>query len=386
MKSFIENKKAVAPLVPILVIAVIAVVIFAFAGGNIGTSDDSGDTDDEIKTGLIDEFTGDVTYKLKNFNGSSTITSADTSDLTVYLTKPDYYTSTSQVMEALDDENGLVHPFNDELLADTASPNSDGDVTFTDVVGVHGTDGGEQYGIIVVDSSTSVGADTFNTIVGTTLIEGYVDGDDINQVKIASSANEGASVGSTITLYERGEVGFYKDGEEVTGYNRAGNDEEYTDVQFSADIGLGNDYSVLENAVMYIDVVDDVANTADVEVVDVKFDGKEVKLIEMDDFKDTDEILEDAITKNAPSETGVLHVCEFDDGLFFDSKRVTDLYGSSKDLAITADADVSAATDDEGQIIVTIVGNNVHKNYELETVTFTISIDDTDANNSNVLA
>jgi hypothetical protein len=375
MKSFKKNERAVTPVIGILLLIIGVVVVAALAGVGGDTPSASTGTDDSTTktSGLLSEYSGDVSFKLYNADGKTLITSGESTTVDVYVTKPNFYTSEAQVIDAINND-GIVDPMTAGSFATGVSPDGDGLVTIDDILGDVAANGGEQYGIVIFDEATVSGTNTFNTMIGTFIVEGYsIDG--VEYVKIVSANNDGATVGSSITLTERGTVGFYDGTDEIDAYVKTSDNSDLEDASVTFGIGVADEYQTVKNAVIYLDVIDDVANVADVTLTEVKLGGTVLDFEELADFENANSDLEDAIIDNAPTAVGTMYVCEISNGVYYtELSRAKDLDDSIIPCRVTYDADMTAVTVDEGNILVYVVAGNVLKNEVLETVDFEISI------------
>ena len=256
---FKETKGAIAPVT--LLLGVIAIVVIAAAVMMY-----SGTTTPGTVGPTVGAETGDITLSFTNMNGTSVGTMAG---MTIYLTSAGVYEDYPDAYDAIDDEGGLVSPYDSSKVASAKSSTpTDGAVTFS-VVGTKydstapATYPGTDFGVVVLDSGT-LGVSSYCPLAGTikTTIHKNMDEDIVDQVI------EGIDeyLGATIELEPRGNISVYDSlgaSYDQSTYTRdtATNASE-TEKEFEIAVRLGSDKSKLYDVGTYVEELDDVQNSS----------------------------------------------------------------------------------------------------------------------------
>jgi len=380
MKIFKETKGEVTGLMVLLVILALAVVVLAIVGFQPSEVVPDGD---EVPDGVVGEQeTGAFTLSLANLAGTSV---GDDADLNVYLTSPDVYGDYADAYDILDTQGRLVDPYDATINAGSKrdTPTA-GAVSFTVTSKRYeaGSDvnTGSDFGIVIIDDGVLEG--DYNPEVGKVKINARLN----DELTVVTSVVEGVSgyLGSEISLAPRGNISFYNTlskADNMASYLLDTDDNETVeDEDFDIGVRLNADDTELRDITVYVQLEDDVVDTATLTLddIEIRVDGVKIAgttMTEVDDLTTSN-----VLRKNSPPIQGtaadsILYVVENGQ---FDLTRINE--DNLVDVTITLvdyDADMEAAgVNDTGRFIITLVPSNGHKDSDMAGDDFIFNIDE----------
>ena len=377
MKLF-KDTKAISSTMAILLLLV-AVVVGIAAMGLAPVEDE---VPDEVEAPIIaGQETGPFTLSLANLAGTSVGTDAN---ITVYLTSPDVYEDVYDAYDTIDRQGRLVDPYDPDINAGSKrSTPTDGDVSFTVTSKMYtagdDVETGSDFGIVIIDSGVLVG--DYNPEVGKVKINARLN----DELTVIATVVEGIAgfMGSEIELAPRGNISFYdtlSGDDNMASYELDTSDNEtIEDQDFDLNVRLNGDDTELRDISVYVEVRDDLTDTADLNLddVEIKVDGVKIDGTTLSEVSDL--ASNDPLRKNAPavssSTLSTLYVVE---GGQFDLTRInSDNYVAVVITLVDYDADMDAATTtDEGKFVITLVASNGHKDSEMAGDDFIFGIDE----------
>ncbi|MCK5014066.1 MAG: hypothetical protein KAS66_09620, partial [Candidatus Omnitrophica bacterium] len=336
---------------------------------------------DEIPPTIAGQETGAFTLSLANLAGTSVGTDAT---IKVYLTSPDVYTDVYEAYDAIDRQGRLVDPYDPNINAGSKrSTPTDGDVSFTVTSKEYnaGSDvnTGSDFGIVIIDDGVLIG--DYNPEVGKVKINARLN----DELTVIATVVEGVAgfMGSEVELAPRGNISFYdtlSGDDNMASYELDTSDNEtIEDQDFDLNVRLNGDDTELRDISVYVEVRDDLTDTADLNLddVEIKVDGVKIDGTTLSEVSDL--ASNDPLRKNAPavssSTLSTLYVVE---GGQFDLTRInSDNYVAVVITLVDYDADMDAATTtDEGKFVITLVASNGHKDSEMAGDDFIFGIDE----------
>ena len=374
MKKLMKDTLGVAPLVIVGIVALLLIVVYMFAGqvAVVPTAE---------VVSPVGLQSGDITLSLTNKVGTSVGTDAT---ITVYLTSPDVYSDVYDGWAAIDEEGGLVSPYDasKEAGAKTATPTT-GDVTFSITATKYDVSDPENYpgtdfGVFIKDAGVLVG--DYASELGKIKVNSRLNLDETTITTIVEGLD--GYFGSDIELAPMGNISYYdpqagNDNQATYVINPAAN-ASITDADFDLTVRLNSDNSELRDVGVYIDEVDSFAGTALLTLDDVEVWVNNAKLSGTSLTKVADLESGSAAKKNAPtaSATGTSTMWYVENGEF----DITRTNANNLDVVtikiVDYDYDLSAAgTSDQCKIIVHCVANNGHKDSDMATDDFFIDME-----------
>ena len=360
----------------LLVLAVIAVAL-------MGIAPTEEVPDEEVAPTIAGQETGAFELTLVDSNGSTLGT--DTT-LKVYLTSPDVYATVFEAYDTIDRQGRLVDPYDASIAAGSKrSTPTAGVVSFTVTSKMYtagsDVDTGTDFGIVVIDDGVLIG--DYNTEVGKIKINARLN----DELTVIATVVEGVAgyFGSEVEVAQRGNISFYDslsgDDNQASYELDTETNESIEDQDFEINVRLNGDDTELRYITTYIEVDDDLTETADLTLDDVEIALNGVKITGTSLSEVSDLASSDPLRKNAPSLVGAtadstLYVVE--DGQFDLSRINADNYDRAVITLTDYDADMSAGVGgtDECRFIVTLVASNGHKDSEMAGDDFYITIDE----------
>lgn len=379
MKLRNSERGEISTMTIVLLVLAAAVIVLAFSG--LDFKDEPEPVEDAPL--IAGQETGPVTLTFADLAGTSIGTDAD---VDVYLTSPEVYLTVYEVYDEIDSRGKLVDPYDPLVVASSKkSTPTDGAVTFsvTSKMYVAGDDvnTGSDFGIAIIDNGVAVG--DYNPEVGKIKVNARLN----DQLTVVATPVEGLPgyFAAEIELATRGNISFFDSlsgADNKTAYSLdTADNETIEDQDFDLNIRLNSDDTEVRDISVYVEVADDTTDTADLELDEVTITVGGVELTGTSLTEVSDLASDDPLRKNAPAAaaSGTVYVVS---GAMFDLSRInSDNYVKAVVTLVDYDADMSAVTtDDAGQFIVSLVGNNGHKNSDMAASTFTITVDETGTN------
>lgn len=378
MKLFKDTKAAISSTMIILLLLVAVVIGIAAMG--LAPTDVIPD-DEEAPTAIAGQETGAFSLSLANLAGTSVGTDAT---IKVYLTSPDVYDDVYDAYDTIDSQGRLVDPYDATINAGSKrSTPTDGVVSFTVTskryIAGSDVETGSDFGIVIIDDGVLIG--DYNPEVGKVKINARLN----DELTVIATVVEGVSgfMGSEIELAPRGNISFYdtlSGDDNMASYELDTSDNEtIEDQDFDLNVRLNGDDTELRDISVYVEVRDDLTDTADLNLddVEIKVDGVKITGTTLSEVSDL--ASNDPLRKNAPavssSTLSTLYVVE---GGMFDLTRInSDNYVAVVITLVDYDADMDAATTtDEGKFVITLVASNGHKDSEMAGDDFIFGIDE----------
>lgn len=365
--------------IPMVVLGIIALVVIAILAGYISPGPITTPEPASIVAGAK---SGDITLTLTNLTGTGLGTD---STVTVYLTSPGVYATVYDGWAAIDEEGGLVSPYdpNKMAAAKTGTPSSN-EVTFS-IVGKKydatnpSTYPGTDFGLFIKDAGTTPG--DYNAEIGKIKVNAR---DNLDETTIVT-VEEGLDgyMGSDISLSPIGNISFYDP--QSGSYDRGSYvldtaaNASVTDQDFTLEVRLNSDNTAARDVGIYVEELDSVQGTATLTLDDVEVwvNGKKLSGVSLTKVADLDS--GSAEKKNAPSAntSGTSTMWYVEGGEFTISRTNVNNLDAVLIKMVDFDYDVSAAnTYDKCDIKFHLVKNNGHKDSDSTGETFTYTIDE----------
>jgi hypothetical protein len=363
--KMMKDNTAMAPIMTALIIvAAIALIIWgAGVGGDAGNATTSS-TDGKNTQ-------GSVTFDLVEAGAAVTAGTVE-----VYMVEQGAYGTTFEAREALATDGELLENPAEEGsdAAVKKAPNGSGEVTFNNVVA---SEEGTYYDLYIRDTNTGVGSGKYNDQIETVYLEGGLTDDNVQTINCYKQGD--ATTGVEVTMAERGDMQFVNDEVAVTSYTLVSDNDTFTDKTKEFTMNLANDDSEVGSITVYVEVIDNVTNTADLEMNDLYINGELVTFEEVADVTFEDDLYDTAINKNKPSTDaeGTLYVATIPVADLPALERISDENYDTLNIKIAFDADLEAATLDKGTFKITCVSNNGQKDSEFESSAFNFHVYDT---------
>ena len=379
MKQIRKDTNAVSGLVMVL-LGVILIGALVMAVSMWGEAPEPG----VIAPGVAQE-SGTITLSFTYPNGTSVGT---TSTASVYLTSPDVYDTYADAYEDIDEDGGLVSPYDPTEVdgAKVGTP-STGTVDFalvarkydaTNPTAFPGTD----FGVVVLDSGTAAST-TFSPLVGKikATIHKNLDEDIVDQII------EGLDgyLGSTVELTPKGTVSIYDS--QSGGYGKANytidpaTNASLTDQDFEVSVRLSTDRTGLLDVGVYVEELDSYAGTAllTLDDVEVYINGDEMSGVSLTKTADLES--GSAEKKNTPSAsaTGTSTMWYVEGGEFDIERTNSNNLDEIVIKLVDYDYDLStgAGGSDECRVKFHFVPFNTHKDSDIMTAsTFSLIVDE----------
>ncbi|MCK4665569.1 hypothetical protein KAU33_02400 [Candidatus Dependentiae bacterium] len=380
MKIF-KDEKGISTMMTILAIVALLVIALAIAGFTMQVDEE--EEEEAPPVAIAGQETGPVSLTLIDLGGTNIGTDAD---VDVFLTSPEVYLDVYDVYDELDKRGKLVDPYHPGTVASSKkSTPTLGIVSFTVTskmyVAGDAVNNGTDFGVAIIDNGVAV-AD-YNPEVGKIKVNARLN----DELTVVATAVEGLPgyLGSEIELAPRGNISFFDSlsgADNKTAYSLDTDaNESIEDQDFDLNVRLNSDDSEVRDIVVYVEVADDTTTGADLTLDDVEIVVAGVKLTGLSLGEVSDLSSADPLRKNAPAAaaSGTVYVVE---GAMFDLTRITvDVYDKVVITLVDYDADMSGAeVDGAGQFIVSLVGNNGHKDSDMAASTFTITVDEDGTN------
>lgn len=363
MKMFKDNT-AVAPIVGILLIIVV-VAGFAYIA-NTGADDGSATATKDGKNTQ-----GSVTFSLTEDGSAVTAGTVE-----VYMVEQGAYASVFEAREALATDGKLVmNPADEDSVKSTSkTPDGSGEVTFNNIVA---SEDGTYYDLYIRDTQSGVGTGKYNDQIETIYLEGGLTEDLVQTINVYKQGE--ATVGIEVPMTERGDMQFINDEVAVTSYTLVSDNDTFVDKTKEFSLNLANDDSAVGFITVYVEVIDNVANTADLEMNDLYLNGELVTFEEVADVTFENDLYDTAVNKNKPAvdAEGTLYVATLAIEDLPALERISEDNYDTLDIKIAFDADLDAATLDKGTFKITCVSNNGQKDSEFESTAFNFHVQDT---------
>ena len=257
----------------LLVLAVIAVAL-------MGIAPTEEVPDEEVAPTIAGQETGAFEITLVDSNGSTLGT--DTT-LKVYLTSPDVYATVFEAYDTIDRQGRLVDPYDASIAAGSKrSTPTAGVVSFTVTSKMYtagsDVDTGTDFGIVVIDDGVLIG--DYNTEVGKIKINARLN----DELTVIATVVEGVAgyFGSEVEVAQRGNISFYDslsgDDNQASYELDTETNESIEDQDFEINVRLNGDDTELRYITTYIEVDDDLTETADLTLDDVEIALNGVKI------------------------------------------------------------------------------------------------------------